>query len=41
MDERFARPWQLTKGIFIKNIYVRALSYPTTTKLYEFKGTVP
>jgi hypothetical protein len=28
------------KGISIKNIYVRELSYPTPTKLYKFKGTI-
>jgi hypothetical protein len=26
------------KGISIKNIYVSELSYPTTKKIYKFKG---
>jgi hypothetical protein len=38
IDERFERPWQPSKGISIKNIYVLELSYPTTKKLYKFKG---
>jgi hypothetical protein len=38
IDERFERPWQPLKGIFIKNIYVPELSYPTTKKIYKFKG---
>jgi hypothetical protein len=33
LDERFERPWQP-----IKNIYVPELSYPTTKKTYKFKG---
>jgi hypothetical protein len=39
-DETFVRAWQPLKGISIKNIYVRELSYPTTTKLYKFKGAI-
>jgi hypothetical protein len=31
---RTIRFWQPLKGISIKNIYVRALLYPTTTKKY-------
>jgi hypothetical protein len=38
IDERFERPWQPLKGIFIKNIFVPELSYPTTKKMYKFKG---
>jgi hypothetical protein len=39
IDERFERqPWQPLKGISIKNIYVPELSYPTTKKIYKFKG---
>jgi hypothetical protein len=40
IDELFERPWQPLKGISIKNIHVRKLSYPIsiTTKLYKFKG---
>jgi hypothetical protein len=38
IDERFGRPWQTLKGISIKNIYVPELSYPTTKKIYRFKG---
>jgi hypothetical protein len=37
-DKRFERPWQPLKGISIKNIYVPELSYPTTKKIYKFKG---
>jgi hypothetical protein len=37
---RFAQPWQPLKGISIKNIYVFELSYPTTTKIYQFKGVI-
>jgi hypothetical protein len=36
--ERFERPWQTLKGISIKKIYVPELSYPTTKKIYNFKG---
>jgi hypothetical protein len=38
IDERFMHPWQPLKGISIKNMYVRELSYPTTTKIYKFQG---
>jgi hypothetical protein len=38
IDERFEQPWQLLKGISIKNIYVPELSYPITKKIYKFKG---
>jgi hypothetical protein len=38
IDERFERPWQPLKGISIKNIYVPELSYPTSKKIYKFKG---
>jgi hypothetical protein len=38
IDERFERPLQPLKGISIKNIYVSELSYPTTKKIYKFKG---
>jgi hypothetical protein len=38
IDERFERPWQPLKGIFIKNIYVPELSYPATKKIYKFEG---
>jgi hypothetical protein len=31
--------WQPLKGIAIKNIYVRELTYHTTTKKCKFKGT--
>jgi hypothetical protein len=33
IDERFERPWQPLKGIYIKNIYIPELSYPNTTKI--------
>jgi hypothetical protein len=38
IDKRFERPWQPLKGISIKNIYVLELSYPTSKKIYKFKG---
>jgi hypothetical protein len=39
IDQRFERPWQPLKGISIKNkIYIPELSYPTTKKIYKFKG---
>jgi hypothetical protein len=38
IDERFGRPWQALKGISIKIIYVRKLSYPTTKKYINLKG---
>jgi hypothetical protein len=38
INEQFERPWQPLKGISIKNIYVPKLSYPTTKKIYKFKG---
>jgi hypothetical protein len=38
IDEQFVWPWQPLQGISIKNVYVRELSYPTTTKIYKFKG---
>jgi hypothetical protein len=31
IGKRFVRPWQPLKGISIKNVYVRELSYPTLT----------
>jgi hypothetical protein len=37
-NERFEQPWQPLKGISIKNINVPELSYPTTKKIYKFKG---
>jgi hypothetical protein len=40
LDERFDRPWQPLKGISIKNMYGRELSYPTTSKIYKFKGAI-
>jgi hypothetical protein len=39
INERFERPWQPFNGISIKNMYVPEFSYPTTTKIKEFKGT--
>jgi hypothetical protein len=38
IDERFERPWQPSKGISIKNIYVPEMSYPTTKKYINLKG---
>jgi hypothetical protein len=38
INQRFERPWQPLKGISIKHIYVPELSYPTTKKIYKFKG---
>jgi hypothetical protein len=38
IDERFEQPRQPLQGIYIKNINVPELSYPTTTKIYKFKG---
>jgi hypothetical protein len=38
IDELFEQPSRSLKGISIKNKYVRDLSYPTTTKIYTFKG---
>jgi hypothetical protein len=38
IDGRFEQPWKAIKGISIKNIYVPELSYPTTEKIYQFKG---
>jgi hypothetical protein len=38
IDERFERPLQPLKGISMKNTYVPELSYPTTKKIYKFKG---
>jgi hypothetical protein len=34
IDERFVWPWQPLNEISMKNVYVRELSYPTTTKIY-------
>jgi hypothetical protein len=33
IDERFP-----LKGISIQNVYAHELAYPTTTKIYKFKG---
>jgi hypothetical protein len=38
IDEQFERPWQPLKGIYIKNIILPELSYPTTKKIYKLKG---
>jgi hypothetical protein len=38
IHEQFEWPWQPLKGISIKNIYVPELFYPTTKKIYKFKG---
>jgi hypothetical protein len=38
INERFVRPWQALKGISIKNIYIRQLSYPTLQKYIYLKG---
>jgi hypothetical protein len=38
INEQFERPWQPLKGIYIKNIYVPELSFPTPKKIYKFKG---
>jgi hypothetical protein len=38
INERFERPWQPLKGISIKRMYVPELSYPTSKKIYKFKG---
>jgi hypothetical protein len=38
IDEWFERPWQPLKGISIINVYVRELSYATTTKYINLKG---
>jgi hypothetical protein len=38
IDKRFERPWQLLKGIPIKNVYVPEFSYPTTKKYINLKG---
>jgi hypothetical protein len=38
INKRFEWPWQPLKGISIKNIYVPESSYPTTKKIYKFKG---
>jgi hypothetical protein len=40
MKERFLWPWQPLKGISIKNVYVRELSYPNPTKLYKYKEAI-
>jgi hypothetical protein len=40
INERFERPWQPFKGISIKTINVPELSYPTTKKIYKFKGAI-
>jgi hypothetical protein len=38
IDKQFEPPWQPLKRISVKNIYVPELSYPTTKKIYKFKG---
>jgi hypothetical protein len=40
LNERFVRPWQPLQGISINNIYIRKLSYPTTTIINTFKGVI-